>query len=304
MVRLVLGFVLAALLIGSSFSAEQRLKVVTTFAPAYSLAAAIVGEHADVQNLLPANASLHEYTLSPRDVQKLTSAQLLVMNGAGLETWLGKALKSVESRPGVRIVKLAEHLETSLIHNDSAHAHAHGHDHAHDHGHYNPHLWLDPVLMMQAVTNLTQGLIAADPANQAHYRRNSIHILEKLQLLHADFQEQTREIQKVAFLTYHNAFAYLAKRYSLNLAGVVEEIPEISPSPRELKALHARIKEKQVKVLFVEPGFRMRLANQIGRDAKIKVAELDPFETGELSAGAYEKVMRRNLESLLESLKP
>lgn len=275
------------------------MRVLTIFAPAYYLAANIAGDKAEVTNLLPQNASLHDYTLTPQDRRKLSSADLLILNGAGLESWFEKTLRELQSRPEVRIVRLADGLEKQLI---SSHEGEHQHNHKHDHGEYNPHLWLDPLLLSATVTNVSEALAAKDPAHASAYRQNAAVLVGRLTKLDQEFKDQTSAIKEVPFLTYHNAFPYLARRYNLKLVGVVEEIPEISPSAAELRKIHQLIKSARVKALFSEPGNFSRLARQIARDGKIELAELDPFEMGELSTDAYDKVMHRNLRTLVSTL--
>ena len=126
---------------------------------------------------------------------------------------------------------------------------------------------------------------------------------DRLIALDRKIRADLEPVRNIAFVTYHNAFPYFTRRYGLNLAGVVEQVPEVSPSPRELSALHKTIRGKEVKAIFTEPGETSRLARQIARDSGIKLGELDPLETGELAPTAYEDGMRRNVESLLKALK-
>jgi ABC-type Zn uptake system ZnuABC Zn-binding protein ZnuA len=147
-----------------SAAAQQKIKILTTFAPAYAFASNVAGTAATVENLLPPHASLHDYTLSPRDLRKLHSADILILNGAGLETWIAPALKTLESKPNLRILQLADGKELLKSHHHKHHEKEAEHHH-HHHGDTNPHIWLDPIIAMECVGEIADFLANADPNN-------------------------------------------------------------------------------------------------------------------------------------------
>ena len=104
-------------------------------------------------------------------------------------------------------------------------------------------------------------------------------------------------------VTYHHAFPYFTRRYGLDLIGVIEEVPDVEPSPKYLAVLLKVMRATDVKAIFTEPQFSPKLAQRISRDAKIPVAELDTLEIGPLKPTAYEEGLRRNLNTLLKHLK-
>ena len=150
----------------------KRLRVLTSFLPVYCFAANVAGDRAVVENLLLANMGPHDYQFSRRDLEKVSRADLILVNGLGLETWLEKLLRNT---PGSRaVVAVSDGLTNEWITGRPGHQHAHdAHDehdaHAHPPGAPNPHLWLDPRLAMSAVTNVLNAFRKADPANAAAY---------------------------------------------------------------------------------------------------------------------------------------
>jgi zinc/manganese transport system substrate-binding protein len=110
-------------------------------------------------------------------------------------------------------------------------------------------------------------------------------------------------VRERPFATYHDAFPYLVKRYQLNLAGVVEEVPDVQPSPRYLSDLYRRLGQGRAKAIFTEPRSFSKLAGRIARDLDLRLGELDPLETGPLAPGSYEEGMRRNGRTLHENLR-
>ncbi len=293
----------------------KPLRVLTTIAPIYSWTASVAGGLATVENLLPADAGPHDFQFRPRDVKRLESADLILMNGVGLEQWLMRTLNADAARRTIPRVEVAAGWPESGFIRDlpgisAGSPAARGHEHDHDHdkgaehaGEANPHLWLDPVFAKHAVTNILQALETADPAHRDGYRTNAAAYLERLTQLDVALRSATRDWAGRPVVTFHDAFPYFCRRYSLDLVGVVEEIPGNSPSPRHLAALMKVIRERKVRVIFTETQFNPRLARQLASDLSIPVAELEVLETGPLSPTAYEEGQRRNLETLRRALR-
>jgi zinc/manganese transport system substrate-binding protein len=295
---------LAVVLAFTSCGVEQPdsgkgLRVLTTFLPLYCFAANIAGTTAQVENLLPANISPHDYQFSRRDLQKLQRADLVIQNGAGMDMWLERLLQ--RSGKDKRVVVATAGMENSFIfgvtplENFSA-------SRKEPNGAPNPHVWLDPVLARQMVTNILQAFINADPDHRKEYESNAGEFLATLTKLDQDFQERLAPERGKPLVTLHDAFPYLARRYGLKLAGVLEQVPDVDPSARYLQAFQEVIRKESIPVLFVEPQYSSRLVRQMAADMNLKVAELDTLETGPLKKETYEKVMRRNLETLATSL--
>jgi zinc transport system substrate-binding protein len=297
--RVCLGLIFFFGLFLQSHGAEKKLRVLTTFLPGYCFASNVAGEHAVVENLLPGNVSLHDYQLTPGDLAKITAADLILINGLGMETFLDRAIQNSGAETKSKLVTMTEGLKTQLIREEQGHHHREeaGHNHETD-----PHVWLDPRLAAHCVTNIVRALQKADLQNAAAYARNGAAYSETLHALDTDVERQLIPVKDAPFIAYHNAFRYFVRRYGLTLAGVVEQVPEISPSSQELSRLNRTIREKKAKVLFTEPSGSTRLAKQIAKDAGIRLAVLDPLETGELNPTAYVDGMRRNVAALVKGL--
>ncbi len=289
----------------------RPLRVLTTISPIYSWTAAVAGGRATVENLLPADTGPHDFQFRPRDLKRLESADLLLMNGLALEHWLQRTLEADATRRAIPRVEVSAGWPPSALIRDlptlsaspqTAAARTHDDDRNHD-GAPNPHLWLDPVFARHAVTNILHALETADPANAAAYRTNATAYLERLTQLDNALRDSTRDWSGRPVVTFHDAFPYFCRRYSLDLVGVVEEIPGNSPSPRHLAALMKVIRDRKVRVIFTETQFNPRLARQLAADLSIPVAELEVLETGPLTPTAYEDGMRRNLEILRKVLR-
>lgn len=304
-------------LLSSLEAAETTAKrrILTTFAPIHSWALNVAGEDATVELLLPGDVGPHDFQLRPQDLRKIRQADLLIANGLGMEGWLEKAIQGNAKESARKIVRTADGLKSELIYHlptlslDPATARKGGHDHGHDHDHEaageapNPHVWLDPVYAQHAVSNIITALSQADPAHASGYNERGLAYIGRLQQLDREIKTRLTGITNRTIVTYHDAFPYYCRRYGIDLAGVVEEVPSVEPSPKYLANLSAVIRARGVRVIFTEPQFNPRLVRQISRDLKIRFAELDVLETGKASATFYEEGMRRNLQALDASLR-
>lgn len=311
---------LLCLLIASAFTARgadprPRLKVLTTFAPIHSWTLNIAGADATVELLLPGDVGPHDFQLRPQDLRKIRQADLIIANGLGMEGWLEKAIGGNAKESASHVVRASQGLKDELIYHlpilslDPKSARKDDHGHAHDHDHEaegeapNPHVWLDPVLASHSVSNIAQALIHADPDHASGYRDRLREYQSRLAALDAEIRNGIATITNRTIVTYHDAFPYFCRRYGLELAGVIEEVPSVNPSPKYLANLSAVIRARQVRVIFTEPQFNPRLVKQITRDLGIQFTDLDVLETGKPSASFYEDGMRRNLRSLQATLR-
>ena len=288
---------------------SRPLRVLTTIAPIYSWTAAVAGRHAVVENLLPSDTGPHDFQFRPQDLKRIQSADLILLNGLGLEHWLDRALvQNAGTEATTRVEVSSGWPATNLIFDLPGVADPSSHPHPPSAASGpvdppNPHLWLDPVFARHAVTNILHALESADPANAAHYRSNTAAYLDRLTRLDGEFQEATAHWRSRPVVTFHDAFPYFCRRYGLDLVGVIEEIPGNGPTPRHLAAVLKLVRERHVGVLFTETQFNPRLARQLASDLGIPVAELDVLETGALTADAYEAGQRRNLATLRKYLR-
>jgi ABC-type Zn uptake system ZnuABC Zn-binding protein ZnuA len=271
---------LAAILavVGCTKAAERKPKILTSFLPVYSFTVNVAGDLAAVENLLPPGASPHDFQLSRSDVRKLNAADLLIVNGLGIETWLDKLIENAGEKR--KVVAMSDGLGKDI----------------------NPHVWLDPLLAAHCVTNIMRALQARDPANAAGYASNAEAFVRKLHDLDGAFREGLAPAEGTPIITYHDAFAHLAQRYGLRVAGVVEETAEVSPGPQHLAKLHRIVKTEGVRAIFTEAEHPQKLAEQLAQDFRIRLAPLHTLESGELSRTAYEDGMRKNLAILKNTL--
>lgn len=294
-----LAFATLAVAMAQSPALEaKKLNIVTSFLPIQSHTLAIAAEHANVKQLMAKDTGPHDFQLTPADVKKLSNADLLIINGAGIEEWLGELIKKsgnkslvvVDTSNGIKLVESPEEIEIG-------HSHSHAHDHDHGDG-ANPHIWLDPVIAKKQAANIVAALQKADPANASAYAQNGNVYEAKLSALDSDYRSTLAPLPNKNLVTFHDAFPYLAARYKLNYVGAISEFPEKDPTPKQLAALVDKIRSLKVGVLFAENGYAPGLLKKIAGETGAKVSELDTLEVGQGTPTAYLDRMGANLESL------
>ncbi len=271
---------------GEPVQSGKKLRVVTTIAPLYSFTSSIAGGSAVVENLLPQGMGPHEYSFSPQDMKKIAEADVLIKNGAGLESWLDNLIASSQKdaeagRRKLLIVDTSSGLD--IIDND-------------------PHIWLSPRNAVAQVINIRDALIRSDPANSESYMKNAAGYIARLENLDMDIREQAGTFRTKELIVFHSAFLYFTRDYGLKQAAVIRESPAKQPSPGHIANVIDIIKQSGATAIFTEPQFSDKLVSAIAEDLDLQVYSLDTLETGDLHPDWYENMMRQNLEVLKKAL--
>ena len=259
---------------------------------------AVVGDTGQVDILISPGTEVHDYQATPDDAKLLAQADVLVENGLGMEEFLSSLvanagnsqLQQIDSGKGIEVIE-EEHEEQEEEHGHEEEEHGHHHEEG------NPHVWLDPVLAQQQVGTIRDGLIAINPSNADSYRSNADSYIQQLQQLDNEFQQRLAPVKGCKFITFHDAFPYLARRYGLQQEAIIE-IPEDSMTPQDLQRVQQVAKQYQVTALFTEPGIEDKRIQQISSDLNLPLEEIDPLESGQTDPQYYFQAMRGNLEAL------
>lgn len=292
--------------------AAAPLKVVTSFYPMYVHALNVAGgiEGVTVENMTdPITGCLHDFQLTTVHMRRLADADVLVVNGGGMETFIEKV---VAQRPELKIVDAGRGIEfipnEAGGHHDHADKKAAGHDHDHghhDHGEMNVHVWLGPELAIRQVRNIAEGLAAIDSARAGAYRANAAAYAAKIEALRARMAAELTPWRGKRIVTFHEAFPYFAREFGLDVAAVVQRDPGTDPSPRELAGAIDLVRTSRVAAVFAEPQYPAAGAEAIRRETGVKFGILDPVVTGpenpEAAREAYLRAMEKNLAVLKEA---
>lgn len=277
--------------IPDSKSNVDKLNVVVSFHPLAEFTKAVGGDRVDVQSLVPNGVEPHDWDPSPQDMITLVNADVFIYNGGQFEGWIDKASQSIDP-------KKTKVLEVSAV---IAVVQA-----SEKNGLIDPHFWLDPVLVSEAVDHIKNVLEAADPRSAELYRFNAEKYKAKLSELDAVFKNGLKSCLRREFVTSHDAFGHLARRYALKQIPIAGVSPEAEPTPQETAKIVSLVKAQRVSTFFMETLISPRLVEALARDAGAKVDVLNPFEgltEEEQASGAdYFSVMEQNLNKLKRAL--
>lgn len=285
---------------------EDKLQVVTTFYPMYDFTKQVALDNADVSILVPSGTDTHGFEPSAKDVAQIQEADVFVYNSEEMETWVPSILESIDTTDVV-IVNASEGIE--LLEGSHTEEEEHDHDHEAEEGHsheVDPHIWLDPVLAQEEVTNIKEGLIEADSANEALYEENATAFQTELQQLDEEYAAAFETAENPTFVTQHAAFAYLADRYDLHQVAISGLSTDAEPSPSELTEMSNFINTQNVEYIYFGKTTSSAISETLANETNTQLAVLDPIEgvtEADQEAGVdYLQAMRNNLEALKLSI--
>ncbi|MCG9969461.1 metal ABC transporter substrate-binding protein [Pelotomaculum terephthalicicum JT] len=266
---------------------DKTLTIVTSFYPMYIAAINVAKDVPGVKvvNMTPpVTGCLHDYQLKPDDLKTLSEAQIFVVNGAGMESFMDKVVSQL---PDLKIVDASKGIP--LIKGDGEEGD-------------NPHLWVSISNAIQQVNNIGLQLAALDPEHAAQYSANTTAYADQLEALRVKMHQTLDGAQKRDIITFHEAFPYFAREFNLNIAAVIEREPGSEPSAAELADTIEIIEKSQIKALFAEPQYSATAAETIARETGAQIYILDPAVTGDMEPDAYLKIMETNMKTLEEAL--
>jgi zinc transport system substrate-binding protein len=278
--------IFAVSLLGICGAIAKPLEILTSFYPMYVSTLNVVGgtPGVDVVCLTPPFVGcLHDYSLSAGDMKKLAGAEIFVANGAGMESFIDKAVKQ---SPSLKVVEASKGIKLAFEDN--------------------PHIWVGISGAIQQVENIAAGLAEADPAHAEAYRKNAAAYVAKLEKLRTEMHAALDGLKNRDIITFHEAFPYFASEFKLNIAGVIEREPGSEPNAKELAETIDLVKKQKVHALFAEPQYPAKSASIIERETGVPVSVLDPVVTGPRDPAsardAYLVAMRKNLDVLKKAL--
>lgn len=297
--------ILLAALAAAALAAEAPRIVASTY-PIWLLTRAVAHGRAQPDLLLgPALGCPHDYVLTPQDLAKLARADLLVVNGLGLEEFLGAPVAT--ANPRLAVVDSSRAVPAGDLICDEEQGDGHGGAGAEAgacrHGR-NPHLFASPRQAARIVRYLGEELARADAGGAETYRANAAAAARRLDQLAEELRQGLAVLANRKLVAQHGVFAYLARDSGLEVVGEIQAHPGNDPSAAALSALVAVIRSSGARAVFTEPQYPEKVGEVVAREAGIPVARLDPVASGpgDPPADHYEAAMRANLATLLRVL--
>jgi zinc transport system substrate-binding protein len=284
---------------GGVAAGGRPLRILTSFYPMYvhTLNVAWAVDGVRIENLTePITGCLHDFQLTTVHMRALADADVLVVNGGGMESFLDKV---IAQRPDLKVIEASRGIECIRG--------AGGDGRHHGAGGVNPHVWVSPELAIRQVRNIAEGLGSIDAARAGDYRANADAYIGRLEALRAHMRAELGPFRGKRVVTFHEAFPYFAREFGLEIAAVVQREPGTEPSPKELAETIDLVRASKVAAVFAEPQYPASGAEAVRRETGVKLGLLDPVVTGPgappEARDAYLRAMERNLLVLKEALR-
>lgn len=263
---------------------DGKIRIVTTTYPLYEFAREIVWDKAVVSLLVPAGVEPHAFEPKPSYIARVRNADIFVFTSENLETWKDDLLNGVDNQ---KLVVVDASKFSDLIEND-------------------PHLWLDFENDKKIVDGIASVLASMDSANSAFYLGNAENYKKKLESLDEKFYSGLKNCKHRKFITNHDAFGYLARRYNLEQIPVYGLSNENEPSPKKVKEIVDVLAQNKIKYIFFEELVNPKVTGTIAKEAGADILVLNdaPNLTPEqIQEGkSFISVMEENLANLKKGL--
>lgn len=266
---------------------SDKLTVYATIYPVYDFALKIGGDKADVRSIIPSGTEPHDWEPTGSDVVNLSSADVLLYNGLGLEHWVDDIKSNLNK---TEIVCVSDGVST--LKNDTA---------------TDPHIWLSPVCAEIMLENIKNAFVKADADNADYYNANFENYKAELEKLDKEYSDTLKDCSQKNLITVHRAFAYLCDRYSLNQIAAEGAVAESEPEAKVLLSIIEKAKSENIETVFVAEEGASKVAETIAKEIGGEVKTLYNLENlteeQQTNGDDYFSVMRTNLQTLKEVLK-
>lgn len=298
--RHVLMAVVAALMAsGATAACANELKVVASFSVVADFARRVGGERVAVETLVGPDSDAHVYEPTPKDVQRMAAAEVIIINGLGLEGWLGRLLEAsgakalvTEASAGVAAIE-----ETQDDHQGQED----------EHGPRDPHAFQSIANAIIYVRNITAAFCRAAPQDCPAFTANAAGYILELEALDREVREAIARVapERRRIITSHDAFGYFAKDYGISFLAPEGVSTESEASAADVARLIEQIKAQKASALFVENISDKRLIEQIARETGLRLSGVlfsDALSKEDGPAPTYIDMMRHNVETIVSAI--
>lgn len=282
----------------------EKVRAVASFSILGDLVRAVGGPYVAVTTLVGPDSDAHGFSPSPADAKKLAGADIVFVNGLGLEGWLDRLIRASGTRAPVVVVSAG--VKTIAAVNDHAHA-----EDGHDHGAHavDPHAWQSVANVRIYVANIRDGLAKVDPAHADAYRAAAEAYTAQLDRLDTAVRAAVEKIPPAnrRIITTHDAFGYFADAYGLRFIAPQGVSTDSEASPRDVAEIIRQIRREKVPAVFLENISDPRQMELIAREGGARIGGKvysDALSGSDGPAATYLDMMRSNLRAFDAALAP
>ena len=243
-----------------------------------------------INTLIEQNADEHTFELKPSSMKELEKSDIYFTIGLEFEKAFSPKFK--ENFKNLNFVDMQKNIELKDF---EEHSHEeHGHEEEHEEQ-KDIHTWLNPLLVKTMATTIFEALVQKYPQNKALYEKNWEKFLKELDALDFQIKTEFKDIKQKEFIVYHPSWGYFASAYGLEQIPV--EIEAKEPKIKDLQRLIKFAKEKNIKVIFVQPGFPENAAKTLAKECGANIISINHL------AFDWENELKKSAKILADSLK-
>ena len=282
----------------------EKIKVVTSFYPFYEIAKEIGGNNTIVTSVIPIGVEPHDWEITPQRISNIMEADVIIYNGIGFDSWLGKK----EQFRNSFIVDISKDLQLIKIGEQALENPGQGRQYDDHTSRYDPHVWLDPIFVKNISNTISSALIKLDPNNTKAYEQNTKNFIQRLDGLDSLIKTSLNNCKLKDFITFHEAFQYFANRYGLNQHAVHGNSPEGEILPQQIIQIISIAKDLGIDTIYSEelkdPRLSQTLAAEIPNGKVLLLSPIEVLNQEEQKKDiGYIDKMKMNLQSLKQGLK-
>lgn len=277
----------------------RKIRVVATIGMIAEMVKQVGGERVEVEGLMGPGVDPHLYKASEGDVIRMASADIVVYNGLHLEGKMAGVFERMGNR--IRTVAVTDGIDREKLLRPPEFK-----------GAYDPHVWFDVTLWMNAVKTLEKALTAMDPAHGDVYRANGTKYLKSLELLDRYVRREALLVppRKRVLITAHDAFNYFGRAYGFQVRGLQGISTVAEAGAADIQALARLIVENEIPAVFVESSVSPRYIEALqeaveARGFRVKIGGSlfsDAMGDPGTPEGTYIGMVRHNVDVIVPAL--
>lgn len=265
---------------------DEAVKIVTSFYPMYIIAENITdgAENIELVNMADVNVGcLHDYTLTTEDMKKVENADIFIMNGLGMESFIEKILTSNQD---MNIIDSSTEAQNVILSEDGV----------------NAHIWTSIDNYILQVKYISKELINKNQENAEVYQKNTDEYVQKLEELKNEFETKLQNLDGKKAICLNEVFGYMGQELGMEMTTIATEHEESTMSADMLSSIIDKVKQENIQIIIIDKNDNKANAETIANETGAKILELNSGMTGELDKDAYINQMRENLNVLEKSI--
>ena len=261
---------------------DEAVKIVTSFYPMYIIAENITdgAENIELVNMADVNVGcLHDYTMTTEDMKKVENADIFIMNGLGMESFIEKILTSNQD---MNIIDSSTEAQNVILSEDGV----------------NAHIWTSIDNYILQVKYISKELINKNQENAEVYQKNTDEYVQKLEELKNEFETKLQNLDGKKAICLNEVFGYMGQELGMEMTTIATDHEESTMSADMLSSIIDKVKQENIQIIIVDKNDNKANAETIANETGAKILELNSGMTGELDKDAYINQMRENLNVL------